>query len=119
MSHEPELSRPRLPPRWFVFTAWYVHRGLCKVSGGRVGLWHPKPTRWGTLRLTSVGRRTGKPRRVILGYLEDGPNMVTLAMNGWADPEPLWWLNLQAHPEATVERANGSCTVTARAAEGA
>ena len=24
-------------------------------------------------------------------------------MNGWADPEPAWWLNLQAHPEATVE----------------
>jgi hypothetical protein len=24
-------------------------------------------------------------------------------MNGWADPEPAWWLNLQANPEATVE----------------
>ena len=23
---------------------------------------------------------------------------VTLAMNGWAEPEPAWWLNLQAHP---------------------
>ena len=35
---------------------------------------------------------------MILGYYEDGPNVVTMAMNGWADDEPAWWLNLQAHP---------------------
>ena len=39
-------------------------------------------------------------------------------MNGWADPEPAWWLNLQAHPEATVELPGGIRKVTARAAEG-
>ena len=39
-------------------------------------------------------------------------------MNGWADPEPAWWLNLQAHPEATVELPGGSRRVTARAASG-
>jgi hypothetical protein len=26
---------------------------------------------------------------VILGYLEDGPNLVTLAMNGWGEGETL------------------------------
>jgi len=55
---------------------------------------------------------------VILGYVEDGPNFVTLAMNGWADGEPSWWLNLQEHPEADCELADGPCTVAARAAEG-
>jgi F420H(2)-dependent quinone reductase len=111
--------RARLPPRWFVRLAWHAHRGLYRVTRGRVGLWHPKPSRWGTLRVTTTGRRTGKARSVILGYLEDGPNMVTLAMNGWADGEPLWWLNLQEHPGALVELADGTCTITARAAEGA
>jgi hypothetical protein len=53
-----------------------------------VGLWRPKGTRWGTMRLTTTGRRTGRARSVILGYFEDGPNLVTLAMNGWADGEP-------------------------------
>lgn len=24
-------------------------------------------------------------------------------MNGWSTPEPAWWLNLQARPEAVVE----------------
>jgi hypothetical protein len=32
----------------------------------------------------------------IRGYVEDGPNMVALAVNAWADEEPAWWLNLQA-----------------------
>ena len=55
---------------------------------------------------------------MILGYFEDGPNLVTMAMNGWADGEPAWWLNLQAHPVATVDLADGSRTVKGRAAEG-
>jgi deazaflavin-dependent oxidoreductase (nitroreductase family) len=44
---------------------------------------------------------------VIVGYLEDGPNLISMAMNGWGAPEPAWWLNLQAHPEAVVELAGG------------
>jgi deazaflavin-dependent oxidoreductase (nitroreductase family) len=40
---------------------------------------------------------------VIVGYYEDGPNLVTMAMNGWGAAEPAWWLNLQAHPDAVVE----------------
>jgi F420H(2)-dependent quinone reductase len=39
-------------------------------------------------------------------------------MNGWGAPEPAWWLNLQAHPEATIDLPGGSRTVTARAAVG-
>jgi deazaflavin-dependent oxidoreductase (nitroreductase family) len=69
------------------------------------------------MRLTTMGRRTGEERSAILGYYEDGPNLVTLAMNGWADAEPAWWLNLQAHPDATVELADGSRAVRGRAAE--
>jgi hypothetical protein len=44
---------------------------------------------------------------VIVGYYEDGPDLVTMAMNGWGAAEPAWWLNLQAHPEAVVELAGG------------
>jgi deazaflavin-dependent oxidoreductase (nitroreductase family) len=70
------------------------------------------------MRVTTVGRRSRQKRSVILGYLEDGPNLVTLAMNGWADPEPAWWLNLQAHPGATAELPDGRRSVTGRAADG-
>ena len=44
---------------------------------------------------------------MILGYYEDGPNLVSMAMNGWGAAEPAWWLNLQAHPQAVVELAGG------------
>jgi deazaflavin-dependent oxidoreductase (nitroreductase family) len=70
------------------------------------------------MRLTSVGRKTGKPRVAILGYYEDGPNLVTMAMNGWGAPEPAWWLNLQSQPTAHVELKTGTREVRARAAVG-
>jgi deazaflavin-dependent oxidoreductase (nitroreductase family) len=54
----------------------------------------------------------------MIGYLADGANLVTMAMNGWAEAEPAWWLNLQAHPEATVDVADGRRTVKGRAAKG-
>jgi F420H(2)-dependent quinone reductase len=40
-------------------------------------------------------------------------------MNGWGEGEPAWWLNLQAHPEATVDLRGGQRAVRARAATGA
>src|ERR671933_1528059 len=110
----------RLPPRWFVRTAWVLHRAVYALTGGRLGLWRPEAGgRFGTLRLRTIGRRSGQARVAILGYYEDGPNLVTMAMNGWADPEPAWWLNLQAHPDATVDLPDGPSAVQARAAAGA
>ncbi|RBY86433.1 nitroreductase family deazaflavin-dependent oxidoreductase [Blastococcus sp. TF02A-30] len=93
---------PRIPPTWFVRTAWRVHRALHRLSGGRF-LWTPANKRgWGALRLTTTGRRTGQQRDVIVAYLEDGPDLVLVAMNGWQEGHPAWALNLQAHPDAVV-----------------
>jgi deazaflavin-dependent oxidoreductase (nitroreductase family) len=118
MAVENRARQPRVPPRWFIRVAWSVHRGLYRASAGRVGLWRPRTNGWGTLRLTTIGRRTGQPRSVILGYLEDGPNLVSLAMNGWGAGEPAWWLNLRTHPDATVELVDGRRLVRGRAATG-
>lgn len=70
------------------------------------------------MRLNTIGRRSGKARSVMLGYYEDGPNLVTMAMNGWAAPEPAWWLNLQAQPEVSVELSDGVRQVRGRVAAG-
>jgi len=40
-----------------------------------------------------------------------------MAMNGWAEAEPAWWLNLQAQPDATVKLPDGSRTIRGRAAQ--
>ena len=112
-------DKGRLPPRWFITAFWHVHRWVVRRSHGRRGLWLPRPDKWGALRLTTTGRRSGEPRRVILGYYEDGDNLVSMAMNGWGAEEPAWWLNLQADPNAVVELAGGARrVVVGRAARG-
>ena len=118
MSASGAAKSPSLQPRWFIRSFWLVHRAVYRLTGGRRGLWRAKPNKWGTLRLTTIGRRSGKKRVAILGYYEDGPNLVTLAMNGWAKEEPAWWLNLQAHPEATVDLVGERRAVRGRAAHG-
>jgi deazaflavin-dependent oxidoreductase (nitroreductase family) len=93
---------PRRPPPWFVHTAWRVHRALYRLSGGRF-LWATSNKRgWGALRLTTIGRKSGQERSVIIGYLEEGSSLVAIAMNGWDEGSPSWWLNLEAHPDALV-----------------
>ena len=109
---------PRLPPSWFIHSAWVIHRAIYRLTGGRLGLWQPKDGKWGTMRLKTIGRRSGRHRVAILGYYEDGPNLVTMAMNGWLAAEPGWWLNLQEQPDASVDLAGGSRQVHARAAQG-
>ena len=104
MGTEP-TRRPKVPPQWVVHAAWRVHRALYRLSGGRF-LWTTSNKRgWGALRLSTVGRRSGQERSVIIGYVEDGTNLIVLAMNGWGEGHPAWWLNLEAHPDAVVRLA--------------
>jgi deazaflavin-dependent oxidoreductase (nitroreductase family) len=118
MAEAVQPTSPRLPPRFVIRLAWVGHRALYRLTGHRRGLWPPTATRWGTMLLTTTGRRSGKRREAILGYFEDGPNLVTLAMNGWGAPEPAWWLNLQADPDAIVRTRDGEVAVHGRVAEG-
>jgi deazaflavin-dependent oxidoreductase (nitroreductase family) len=90
---------------------------MYKVTRGRVGLRNATIDRAGYMRLRTIGRRTGMARVSILGYVEDGPDLVTVAMNGWADPDPAWWLNLQAQPDAVVDLVDGSRPIHARVAD--
>jgi deazaflavin-dependent oxidoreductase (nitroreductase family) len=110
---------PNPPPRIFLRSAWLLHRTAYRITRGRFGLSRPEAgSKFGMLRLTTTGRRSGQSRVAIVGYFEDGPNLVTLAMNGWGETEPAWWLNLQAQPETTVQLPGGSRTVRGRAAVG-
>ena len=101
----PDPRPPKKPPAWFVHTAWRIHRLLHRLSGGRF-LWTTTNKRgWGALHLTTTGRTSGQKREVIIGYLEDGPNLVAIAMNGWDEGHPAWWLNLRTNADATVRLA--------------
>jgi deazaflavin-dependent oxidoreductase (nitroreductase family) len=109
-------ARAKLPPRWFIRAFWAIHRALYRLTGGRLGLRQATDKTWGMMRLRTIGRRSGKERTAILGFYEDGPNLVTMAMNGWGEPEPAWWLNLQANPDTIVDLPDGPRAVRGRAA---
>ncbi len=110
-------KKPFLPPRWVIRLAWRIHRGLYRRSGGRFGLRRPSDKTYGLMWVTTVGRRSGQNRPVMLGYFDDGPNLVTMAMNGWGADEPAWWLNLQAAPDVTAALVGETRLVTGRVAE--
>ena len=103
-------ATPKLPPRWFIRAAWAAHRAIYRYTDGRRGLALPQGPggKFGLMRLKTTGRRSGTERAAILGYVEDGANLVTLAMNGWAEKDPAWWLNLRALPHARVELKGGT-----------
>jgi deazaflavin-dependent oxidoreductase (nitroreductase family) len=94
---------PKLPPVWFKHLFWRGHRLFYRLLGDRV-LWTPASKRgWGAMHVTTIGRRSGERRSVILGYIEDGSTPVVLAMNGWDEGLPAWWLNLEANPDAVIQ----------------
>ncbi|WP_265523455.1 nitroreductase/quinone reductase family protein [Oerskovia flava] len=92
-----------------------VHRALMKVTGGRVG------ARVGTmpaLELTTVGRRSGQQRSVMLtAPLVLGDTLVVVASRGGDDVHPAWYLNLRDNPEVLVAVSGGERrAMSARAA---
>jgi deazaflavin-dependent oxidoreductase (nitroreductase family) len=110
----------RVVPRPLIRIFWVLHRAAHRLSGGRFGLTQPEAGgKFGMMRLATVGRRSGKPRIAIVGYIEDGPNLATIAMNGWGTSEPAWWLNLRSNPDAVVGLTDGPRAVRARPATAA
>ena len=69
-----------------------------------------------SLRLVTMGRRSGERRETWLYYVPDGENMVIVPSNAGRPRSPAWWLNLQAEPEADVRLGKQVRPVRARTA---
>ena len=65
------------------------------------------------LLLTTTGRKSGTSRTRPVGYLPDGERFMVCGSNGGSDHAPAWALNLQSHPDATVEMGPRTAPVTA------
>ena len=72
-----------------------LHVRLFRLLGGRL-------IGGAGLLLTTVGRRSGQPRTVTMGYLRDGEDVIVAGSNYAKPAHPAWILNLRAHPEAEV-----------------
>jgi len=82
-------------------TSWVARHIRSYVeSGGEKGhQWRGTQT----ALLTTRGRKSGKLRRTPLIYGQDGDRYILVASLGGADHHPLWYLNLVADPEVTLQ----------------
>jgi len=77
-----------------------IHRGLLKVSGGRLGWTAGKMP---VLELTTTGRKSGEKRAVMLtSPHQDGESILIVASRGGDDTHPAWFLNLRDDPSVGV-----------------
>jgi deazaflavin-dependent oxidoreductase (nitroreductase family) len=82
-----------------------VHRALVKITGGRVGY---DAMGMPVLELTTIGRKSGQPRSVMLtAPLTENGNLVIVASRGGDDVHPAWFLNLRANPKVEVSVKGG------------
>ena len=93
-----------------------LHRGVIKLSAGRKG-WDAfgMPV----IKLTTIGRKTGLPRSVMLTSPHQiGESLLLVASKGGSDTHPEWFLNLVANPNVIVETRIGSKEMTAQVIDG-
>jgi deazaflavin-dependent oxidoreductase (nitroreductase family) len=79
-----------------------AHRSLLRLTGGRVG-W--RAGGMPVLELTTIGRKSGRPRSVMLpSPVQEGERWVVVASRGGNDHHPAWFLNLRDRPDVEVSR---------------
>ena len=89
------------------------HVRAYRESGGEAGyIWNGVPT----LLLTVTGRRTGRALTSPLIFARDGDDYLVVASMGGAPKHPMWYLNLQANPQAKIQVRADEMAVTARTA---
>lgn len=82
-----------------------LHGAVIHLSRGRLG-W--RVGRMPVLELTTIGRRTGQPRTLLLtAAIVQGDGYVVVASKGGDDHHPAWFLNLRANPEVEVVVRDG------------
>ena len=92
-----------------------AHRIILSLSGGRLG-W--EAGNMPVLELTTTGRKSGKPRSVMLtSPIQEGESILIVSSRGGDDFHPAWCLNLVANPRVPVTlKGEPTKTMTARTA---
>jgi deazaflavin-dependent oxidoreductase (nitroreductase family) len=76
-----------------------LHAWLWRLSGGLLGDGFGRAP---FLLLTTIGRKTLKPRTTPVLYFQDGKDLIVIGSFGGNDQPPAWLLNLESCPEAEV-----------------
>jgi deazaflavin-dependent oxidoreductase (nitroreductase family) len=100
---------------WALKTFGKLHIPLYRASRGRL---FGRLDRAPVLLLTTVGRRSGRPRTAPVVYLAEGERLIVIGSNAGHAKTPAWSLNLEANPAAEVELGAERRNVLARIAAG-
>src|SRR5260370_13601188 len=79
-----------------------------RANSGKVQGWGP------LILLTTRGAKSGQTRIYPLMSVPYGKNYIAVASKGGAPKNPLWYNNVLAHPDVTVEFRNETFAATAR-----
>ena len=66
--------------------------------------------------VTMTGAKSGQSRTIPLMYVPYGEGVLLVASQGGMPRHPVWYHNLMAHPEITVEREGATRRLRARVA---
>jgi deazaflavin-dependent oxidoreductase (nitroreductase family) len=92
-----------------------AHAALLKVSRWRLGA---EVVGMPIVELRTIGRRSGRPRAVILSApVVDGERLVLVASKGGDDRNPAWYDNLVANPSVDLTVHGTTRPMTARPAD--
>lgn len=89
-----------------------INTALYKRSGGKLGGKFLKGAPVAVL--TTIGRKTGEPRESPLLFLREGDRVILVASQGGRANNPMWYLNLKANPQVTVQVKREVLKLTAR-----
>ncbi len=103
------------PSRRFMRFQWKLHRLAWNLSGGRLGR---RVLGMPVLELETTGHKTGRPRSILISYVETPDGPVLAGTNAGADHDPAWIGNLRAHPQARVRESGDWRDVEARFLDG-
>jgi deazaflavin-dependent oxidoreductase (nitroreductase family) len=87
-----------------------------RASGGRIGGRIPGGGPVGLLGMT--GRRSGRRLTLPLVYARDGARVVLVASQGGMPRHPIWYRNLEAHPDVEFQIGRERRAYRARTARG-
>ena len=91
-----------------------LHEAIFLMSNGRIG---GRAGGMPVLRLTTIGRKTGKRRTTMLtSPIQDGERVILVASYGGDDRHPTWFLNLRENPQVEITMQGRTRSVRAREA---
>lgn len=94
-----------MPSDFLLKTMNSAHRLMIAATGGRLG---HDAMGMPVLELTTIGRKTGQARSVMLtAPLQEGDAYVVVASRGGDDTHPAWFLNLRDEPDVEVAVKGG------------